>query len=91
MRRILFPKKRSASLFLRHPLGEIEMHVAWPDLDREPPNSVGTYTRAMRAIDNDPRGLSEVRGTEPWPMVASFAAATKGAFVVHACLSTPCA
>ena len=67
------------------------MNVAWPDLDREPPNSVGTYTRAMRAIDNDPRGLSEVRGTEPWPMVASFAAATKGAFVVHACLSTPCA
>ena len=42
------------------------MNVAWPDLDREPPNSVGTYTRAMRAIDNDPRGLSEVRGTEPW-------------------------
>lgn len=68
--------------------GEIENHLPWPDLDREPPNSVGAYTRAMRAIDNDPRGLSEVRGTEPRPMVASFAAATKGALVVPACLST---
>lgn len=64
------------------------MKFAWPDLDREPSNSVGTYTRAIRAIDHDPRGLSEVRGTEPRPMGASFAAVTKGAFVVHACLST---
>ena len=84
----IFSKKTQCKPFFASPREKSRMKVPWPDLDREPPNSVGTYTRAMRAIDNDPRCLSEVRGTEPRPMVASFAAATKGALVVPACLST---
>ena len=83
-----FQKNAQCKPFFASPREKSRMKVPWPDLDREPPNSVGTYTRAMRAIDNDPRCLSEVRGTEPRPMVASFAAATKGALVVPACLST---
>lgn len=40
----------------------------------------------MRAIEDGPRGLSNMRDTEPRPMVSSYAVATKGACVVHAYL-----